>query len=615
MKIRIGITKQIIIAVSVLSIVCALATGLIVFNIEKNVTENLIIEDLTNTTELAYNMMAASIHASIKNYLRSIADSGYYIAKNEHERYLNGEITLEEAKVNIEERLLEFVIGDTGYMFVIDSEGLVQVHKEIKGQDLSLFTHVENMIREKDGYHEYLWKNPSDVISRDKGAYVSYYEPLDYIIVASSYKTEFEDLLLISDFEENLEAIRIGEDGYMFVLDNKGKGIILPKDETIDFEAITNLIGYRESIQLITKDSGVIDYETKVDNDGNKLVNRRLVFKRYEPMDWIICSTANMDELYSLYSKSIMLIIIIIMGIILVISLIASLYSKKLLKPIEKLNEFVKKLSKRQYNVEFDINRKDEFGDLFQAFSAMAKKTNAIRGDLELANNKYEEINKNLESMVIERTLELSSKQEELKNEVDVRKRIEEKLISQNSELEEIKGILGKTAITDSLTGLYNRHYFDEFYHKIWEDYLVSPKEIALLMIDIDCFKIFNDTYGHVAGDKCLKQVADEIRRTLDNKKDFYARYGGEEFIVLLLNRDKKHALEIAERLRINIRKLEIENKNSISGKSRITISVGLYAFNDFKTNSIEKTIIKADMALYKAKRNGRDKVESSDEE
>jgi len=470
------------------------------------------------------------------------------------------------------------------------------------------------MIREKDGYHEYPWKNPSDVISRDKGAYVSYYEPLDYIIVASSYKNEFKDLLLISDFEENLEAIRIGDDGYMFVLDSKGKGIILPKEETIDFEAITSLIGYRESIQLITKASGVIDYETKVGNEG-KSVSRRLVFKRYEPMDWIICSTANMDELYGLYSKSIMLIIIIIMGIILVVSLFASLYSKKLLKPIEKLNEFVKKLSKRHYDSKFDINRNDELGDLFQAFSAMAKKTNVIRGDLELANNKYEEINKNLESMVIERTLELSSKQEALKNEVDVRKKIEEKLTSQNDELEEIKGMLEKMAITDSLTGLYNRHYFDEFYHKIWEDYLVSPKEIALLMIDIDCFKIFNDTYGHVAGDNCLKQVADEIRRTLDDKKDFYARYGGEEFIVLLLNRDKEQAFEIAERLRTNIKKLEIENKNSISGKPIITISVGLYAFNDFKPNSIEKTIVKADMALYKAKRNGRDRVESSDEE
>lgn len=160
----------------------------------------------------------------------------------------------------------------------------------------------------------------------------------------------------------------------------------------------------------------------------------------------------------------------------------------------------------------------------------------------------------------------------------------------------------------DSLTGLYNRRYFNENYQKEWLSANRSQTSLAALMLDIDNFKKYNDTYGHLQGDKCLKSVAEAIRKAVTRPRDIVARYGGEEFVIILTETDASGALYIAEQAHTNVRELAIEHSASSSGQI-VSISIGVAAMIPFNKNRPEELLNMADEALYRSKSNGRNTI------
>jgi diguanylate cyclase (GGDEF)-like protein/PAS domain S-box-containing protein len=175
---------------------------------------------------------------------------------------------------------------------------------------------------------------------------------------------------------------------------------------------------------------------------------------------------------------------------------------------------------------------------------------------------------------------------------VTERKRMEDELTQLNRRLTQL-------AATDGLTGLTNRRTFDGFLRREYE----ACEEIAVLLLDIDNFKGYNDTYGHQAGDRCLQAVAKAIGNTTANTSGLSARYGGEEFAVVLQNTTEDAALKIAESIRLTVRALGIPNTAS----SRGYISVGVAARN--RSTLDEAALVgEADTALYEAKRLGRNR-------
>jgi diguanylate cyclase (GGDEF)-like protein len=158
-------------------------------------------------------------------------------------------------------------------------------------------------------------------------------------------------------------------------------------------------------------------------------------------------------------------------------------------------------------------------------------------------------------------------------------------------------------ACFDELTQIFNRRYFDKFLQK-----QASKKgNIALIFCDVDCFKIYNDTYGHQAGDKCLIQVAAAISVVV-LKFGVVARYGGEEFAIILPNTDLAKATQIAERILQQVRGLNIPHINS-TAHSFVTISCGVVSMNLSSNFLLSDLILKADKALYMAKNQGRDRL------
>ena len=162
-------------------------------------------------------------------------------------------------------------------------------------------------------------------------------------------------------------------------------------------------------------------------------------------------------------------------------------------------------------------------------------------------------------------------------------------------------------AATDALTGLANRRRFDEVLNSEWRRGLRDHRDLSLLMIDADYFKSYNDCYGHMRGDSCLRQIAEAAQDVVARPGDLVARFGGEEFAVILPNTDRTGAMQLAVEINEAMRGKGLPHKGNSAGI--VTVSIGCAtmapAFGMHAVNLIEQ----ADVALYRAKRNGRDQV------
>ncbi|HEY9695598.1 MAG TPA: diguanylate cyclase [Oculatellaceae cyanobacterium] len=167
---------------------------------------------------------------------------------------------------------------------------------------------------------------------------------------------------------------------------------------------------------------------------------------------------------------------------------------------------------------------------------------------------------------------------------------------------------LQRLANLDGLTQLANRRYFDEYLNSEWKRLAREEAPLSLILCDIDFFKTYNDTYGHLAGDKCLIEVANAIRNATKRPADLVARYGGEEFAVILPNTDASGAMHLAELIRKLVKKLKISYLNS-SETLGVTLSLGVASTIPNHQSEPVGLIRDADIALYQAKESGRDRV------
>jgi diguanylate cyclase (GGDEF)-like protein len=173
------------------------------------------------------------------------------------------------------------------------------------------------------------------------------------------------------------------------------------------------------------------------------------------------------------------------------------------------------------------------------------------------------------------------------------------------SKIQELNKILEKKALVDELTGVPNRSYIKYQLHKTWEEAALYNHTIALFIIDIDNFKKYNDHWGHLKGDECLKKVASCMKTIQENRGDIFARYGGEEFLYIAKNISCSQAIELGNLIRTEVEKLGLKYNLEGNG-SAVTISVGGVFGKPSNWSSIPEMIQLADKELYRAKNMGR---------
>ncbi|WP_211468014.1 sensor domain-containing diguanylate cyclase [Collimonas silvisoli] len=195
-----------------------------------------------------------------------------------------------------------------------------------------------------------------------------------------------------------------------------------------------------------------------------------------------------------------------------------------------------------------------------------------------------------------------------LVGQIKLRLNTEAELVRTRDALETLNQTLERLALQDGLTGLANRRHFDIALDKEFSRAVREASSLALVMIDVDCFKQYNDIYGHAAGDECLRKISEVVKTNQNRPGDVAARYGGEELGVLLPGTDVRGAMAIAEKIRLEIHSLGIEHTGNSAGV--VTVSAGVDAFVPIQDldNPLE-LIQAADKALYAAKSGGRDRV------
>ena len=162
-------------------------------------------------------------------------------------------------------------------------------------------------------------------------------------------------------------------------------------------------------------------------------------------------------------------------------------------------------------------------------------------------------------------------------------------------------------AVLDALTGIANRRRFDQAMRTEWQRGQREGRPLSLLMCDIDCFKLYNDTYGHPAGDLCLKKTAAVFTEHLKRPADLVTRYGGEEFAIILPETDSEGALELAEGCRAHLERMAMEHSATAGGI--VTVSIGVATMVPTAETTLDHLIARADKALYAAKTGGRNRV------
>lgn len=191
---------------------------------------------------------------------------------------------------------------------------------------------------------------------------------------------------------------------------------------------------------------------------------------------------------------------------------------------------------------------------------------------------------------------------------IEQQKTLLEIKIKELSELKATNFNLENLSYTDGLTGISNRRNFDSYIEMSWNNCLNSNKPLSLIMMDIDYFKLYNDNYGHIKGDDCLKAVAKELSKSAKRTLDLSARYGGEEFVIILPETHKDGAEIIAEEIRKNIINLDIPHESSPISKN-VTLSLGVTTMVPNNQHTISEFINDADKALYEAKSLGRNRT------
>lgn len=529
------------------------------------------------TSQGIHGMVHSLVISSIKNYLKGISETNYAYVENVYARYKAGEISEHQAKAQAESFMLKQKIGSSGYVTAVDvSNGgnKFAVHPFFKGKDLSADPFDRPHAGKKTGYLEFEWKNPTDQKTRMKSRWMSYFEPWQWIISAAPFRDEYPQLVDLAGIETELSKVGMQGNGYAFIMDMqgsllshptwKGRNMINEVDANTGVPFVRNMI---DSIQQSlkqdqkTESGGIVQYQIK-DPESGHIYLRAMNFRYVSETGWIVGVVTDLDQLEAplIVVKNIQIIVMIAS---LIFALLVVVWAvRPMTRSIEQLAAAVEKIDGGHFETHLPHSGFDEIGRLSASVGRMAERLSRYTDDLEL--------------QVADRT----------------------------EALKDANDRLTLLSTTDALTGLPNRRRFDEELASEWSRATRIGEPLSLAMLDIDWFKKYNDHYGHQAGDKCLRDVAQVLSKTICRAGDLVARYGGEEFVFILPATTGENALKVAKKICDELQSQGFPHEKSSFGC--VTFSIGVATLIPNEEQKPEVLVKAADEALYRAKELGR---------
>ncbi|CCO25029.1 bifunctional diguanylate cyclase/phosphodiesterase [Maridesulfovibrio hydrothermalis] len=455
------IRTRLIYTFSLLTVFSLILCGSTIYPLVRSAVQENIEKELTNTTRAMVNMVQAAVDVSVRNHLRAVAEKNLEIITTLYNQYKSGEISEETAKDTAKKLLLGQKIGNTGYIYCLNSAGEIVVHPKnsLIGTDVTNFEFVRKQLENKTGYIEYDWANPGENEIQPKALFMSYFEPWDWIISASSYRNEFDSLVKAEDFRERISAISLGKTGYVFILGPGGETVVHPwVTEPVD--NYSDILGQRFLKDIYNKKTGKITYQWK-DKDSNKSREKIAVFQDLPEMNWVVAASMYTDEVYEPLDSIIYFVLFSIIVALLLSIPLSAYISNSITIPVDRLvNNFaqvamghLETRSKNQSPDEIGIlsRRFNEFMDELQGIKCNLNTEVAIRQKSEYQRRLFEEVfNNALEGITI---TDLNGV-----------------IINANPAFTTITGYDVKEVIGKNPSVLKSEKHSKEFYKNMWKD-------------------------------------------------------------------------------------------------------------------------------------------------
>ncbi|MDM8516410.1 PAS domain S-box protein [Desulfobacterales bacterium HSG16] len=370
--------------------------GMVIYSFVQNTIEKKIEKELGNSTNSMLNMVKTAATVSVRNYLRATAEKNLDIVRHFYSLYTSGKMTEEEAISLSSDILLSQRIGKTGYIYCINSLGIMDFHpkKNMKGNDFSNLWFVKEQIKKKEGYLEYEWKNNDEEKARYKALYMKHFAPWDWIISVSSYQEEFSEIINLNDFRESILSLKFGETGYSYLLDYKGNILIHPYYEGHNFYDRKDANGKKFIAEICMKKTGKTIYSWKNLKDAN-VRDKLAIFHDIPEFGWIFASSGYLDEFYKPMETVKFIIIATIVITMILVFMISSYISSLMTRPLHTLMGHFAKGASGDLSVRMTIRSEDEIGKLSQFFNIFMEKLESSANALLESENKYRSLFEN----------------------------------------------------------------------------------------------------------------------------------------------------------------------------------------------------------------------------
>ncbi|MCP4113667.1 MAG: diguanylate cyclase [Desulfobacteraceae bacterium] len=411
-------------------------------------------------------------------------------------------------------------------------------------------------------------------------------------------------------FENVVSQLELYDNSIIFIISEKGKAIAANQKrfsgeiEAANKESYKGVLHYGNTIRKYQDQ--IKNSEYPILNDLSDNVIRRfqedhkiidfiykgdikyiVVSSRLKNTGWYVVNAVPYHIVFSHVKEANFTVVlgVIIAGILFLF--VGWVFIKYLIQPISDLSQTAIEIGKGNLYQDIPLIGKWEIEELSKSFGKMVEGLKRVKS---LEREKYA-----LQKSAFEIQRKLNEE-------------LEQKVAERTASLEEANKKLERLSTIDSLTSLYNRRYFKEGLEREWERHHRSDKPLSFILCDIDYFKKYNDHYGHLAGDKCICDVARQIIMNCKRPSDIPARYGGEEFAIILPQTDAKGAAELAESIYKDIAGLKIPHETS-SVKDIVSVSLGISTMVPNQDSNSKIIIAFADEALYESKKNGRDRI------
>ncbi|MGH7422308.1 MAG: sensor domain-containing diguanylate cyclase [Candidatus Methylomirabilales bacterium] len=350
--------------------------------------------------------------------------------------------------------------------------------------------------------------------------------------------------------DETFRGFSLGETGQAYLMAADGTLVLSSRPLSPPFDTATPT--YQVPQALLEMESVLLEYR---DHRGKDMVG---TLKRLPQLNWAVVAEVERSEVYASIIQLRNLTFLMVAGLLLGIGLTAYLLGLTIVRSLNRLTEGAAKVAAGDLEVDLPVASRGELGYLTEVFNYMVARLRQGREELDAINKTLSEKNRELERL----------------------------------------------SVTDGLTGLYNRSHLMQTLANETARAQRHRRPFSVLMIDIDHFKRYNDSFGHLAGDALLSKLASVFTKSI-RTVEYAARYGGEEFLIMLPETEPDGAVDAAERIRAQVAKGTSGDGNAGQG---VTVSIGVAGFPEHG-DTPEKIIASADAALYQAKRDGRDRV------